>query len=111
MRHHLIGKTEVGADVVVGIMHYFIVWRHDDVRWELAGAGPASGYARRKAAHTAERRKQLHDISAVVEIHVTRLWPAVYTNLLAGTHGWNKCEIVAKSRIDRQLTRGSPGIL
>jgi len=63
----LIGKTEVGADIRGGVMKYFLVWRHDDVRRERA----VSGYARCKAAHTAEWRKLLNDISAVVEIHVT----------------------------------------
>src|SRR2546430_14334092 len=88
-------------------MKYLTVWRHDDVRRKRTG----SGKARRKAANTAERRKLLNNIGPVVEIDVTCLWPAIYTNLLVGTHGWIKCDVVAKSRIDRQFRRGPPRIL
>src|SRR5437867_9301886 len=88
-------------------MKYFTVWRHDDVRRKRAG----SGKARRKAANTAERRKLLDDIGAVVEINVTCLRPTIYTNLLVSTHGWIKCDVVAKSRIDRQFRCSPPGIL
>src|ERR1700746_3424906 len=88
-------------------MKYLIVRRDDHVRWERAG----SGKARRKAAHTTERRKLLNDIGAVVEININCLWATIHTNLLACTHGWPKCDVVAKSRIDRQSRGGPPGIL
>ena len=69
----------MGTDIAPVVMKYLIVWRHDDVRWERAG----SGKARRKAAHTAERRKLLNDIRAVVEINVACLRTTIHTNLFA----------------------------
>src|SRR5206468_1374510 len=88
-------------------MKYLVVRRNDDVRRKRAG----SGKARRKAAIAAERRKLLDDIGAVVKINVTCLRPTIYTNLLVGAHRWIECDVVAKSRINRQFPCGPPRIL
>src|SRR5580698_1100375 len=88
-------------------MRDLIVWRHDYVRRKCA----VSGNAGRISAHTAGRRKLLNDVVAGVEIDVARFRPAIHANLLRGSHGWAKSEIVAKPGIDCQPACGSPGIL